>query len=689
MAAVLKLVLRTAATLAIEAIAFYALAQILGGVRIAGWRSGVALVLVIGVANAALRPLLLYLALNLALGWFALIALSLNLAVLYIADAVVPGVGIHGLSTWIGLAVGLAIVNAIVTGLMSISDADAYYRNVTRRIARRHAPPQELERPGTVIIQIDGLAEPILRQELAAGRLPTIGRLLADSTHRLVRWDCGVPSMTPASQAGILHGNSRNVPAFRWYEKERKRLLVANHPQDARLLDARLRTGHGLLREGGASNANIFGGEADHLVLTQAGLVDERGRLHVSPGDFYAYMFNPYNICRTLVGMTGEVLLEYWQAWRQRRRRGEPRVARGGIYPLVRAACTVLLQNITEYLVIDDMYRGRAVSYSDFVGYDEVAHHSGPRSPDALGELRRIDRALGKIVAATQKAPRPYRFVLLSDHGQSAGWTFRHVHGYTLAELIGRLTAGDVPTTMAAGRGEGDAHLSAALNQIASAAGLVGRGLRRVLGGTGAPIHLGPAGSSRELDIQGHTVVCASGNLALVYFTARSGRLTLEEVEHWYPGVIAALRGHASIGFLLVRSREHGSTVLGPAGERRLEDGRVVGDDPLAGFEASTAASLRRLSSFDNVGDIVVNSTFDGGQTVGFEELAGIHGGAGGMQTQPFLLIPADWADENLHIFGPEAVHTFLQRHLAGVVAERPAAADVATHAPQANPERA
>ncbi|HLZ69398.1 MAG TPA: phage holin family protein [Dehalococcoidia bacterium] len=664
----IKLLLRALATWAIEAVAFLVLRWLLPGIRVDRWQSGVALVLAVGLLNASVRPLILLLAANLGLLLFALITLALNVLIVYLAAAFVPGFHIDNVVTALLFSFGLTLLNSLFTAMLSINDDDSYYRNVIRRIDRLRAPRGDLRQTGTVIIQIDGLAEPILRQELAAGRLPTLKGWLEAGSHRLVRWDCGVPSMTPGSQAGILHGNNANIPAFRWYEKDLKRLVVANHPKDAVWIDKRQATGHGLLRQNGASNSNIFSGEAERLVMTQAGLVDAEGNLKISPRDFLGYLINPYNLYRTFAGMIGEVVLEYWQAWRQRRKHVEPHMHRGGIYPLLRASSAILLRNIAEYLIVDDMFSGRLVSYSDFLGYDEVAHHSGPSSEDALGELRKLDRVFRSLAVAARRAPRRYQFVLLSDHGQSTGATFRQRHGYTLAELVDRLIAGEDSALMAGGTGEGYAMLSALLNQAASAPGLAGRGTRRMLGGEDGMVDLGPDAEMREAEAHGKTIVCASGNLALLYFSDKPGRLSLEAIEAAYPGLIEGLIQHEDIGFLLVLSQTRGALVLGKHGVRRLDDGTITGTDPLAGFEPSTADSLRRLSTFTNAGDIVINSSLDAesGQVAAFEELIGCHGGAGGLQTRPFLLFPSAWTADDPRIFGAEAMHDFLSRFVAG-----------------------
>ncbi len=661
-----RLIARLLATWAIESCAFFVLAHLLPRVRLDRWQNALAVVLLIGLLNATLRPAILLVALNFGVALFALTALLLNVVVLFAAAALVPGVHIAGIGAGTALAFALTGVNAAFTAALSIDDDDAYYRNVVKRAARRATTHGDISTPGTVIIQIDGLAEPILREALADGRMPALQSWLDRGSHRLVAWNCGVPSMTPASQAGILHGNNANIPAFRWYEKDAQRLIVANHPVDARWLDGRQTTGHGLLRDGGASNSNILTGEAAHVALTQAGLVDERGRLRIRTDDFYGYLINPYNLYRTFVGMVGEVLLEWAQAWWARLSRVQPRMRRGGVYPLVRACCTVLLSNLSEYLIVDDMYRGRSVSYTDFLGYDEVAHHSGPRSGDAIGQLPRLDRVLRALDRAAAKTPRRYRLVVLSDHGQSWGATFRQRHGYTLAQLVDRLIQSGEPALLAAGKGEGVGALNAALAQAAGASGRAGRSARRLLGAEDGSIVLGRDEAQRRASARANTIVCASGNLAQIYFADRPGRLTLEAITAAFPALIDGLRRHPSIGFLLVLSADRGPLVLGPAGERQLCNDSITGADPLAPFEPDTAASLRRLSGFSNVGDLVVNSSYDPhtGEVAAFEELIGCHGGAGGLQTRPFLLFPSDWATTDPAIGSAEALHEFLSTHL-------------------------
>ena len=71
--------------------------------------------------------------------------------------------------------------------------------------------------------------------------------------------------------------------------------------------------------------------------------------------------------------------------------------------------------------VVNDMCEGRATIYIDLLGYDEVAHHSGPERVDALAVLRDLDCQVGRIERTTKWTPRPYMIVVLSHHGQTQG----------------------------------------------------------------------------------------------------------------------------------------------------------------------------------------------------------------------------------------------------------------------------
>jgi hypothetical protein len=125
------------------------------------------------------------------------------------------------------------------------------------------------------------------------------------------------------------------------------------------------------------------------------------------------------------------------------------------------------------------------------------------------------------------------------------------------------------------------------------------------------------------------------------------------------------------VGWLLVRSEEHGPVALGGQGVHYLADGRVEGEDPLAHFSPNAPRHLARTDGFSNVADIMVGSFYDPQLDEGcaFEELISFHGGLGGPQTRAFVLAPKELPFPGEPLVGAAAVHEVLagwRRHLRG-----------------------
>ena len=164
-------------------------------------------------------------------------------------------------------------------------------------------------------------------------------------------------------------------------------------------------------------------------------------------------------------------------------------------------------------------------------------------------------------------------------------------------------------------------------------------------------------------DVSGESVVVlGSGNLGLVYLMEEPRRLTLEELNERHPELIPNLRAHPHVGWLLVRSAEHGAVALGANGAHYLADGRIEGEDPLAAFSPNAPRHLLRTDGFAHVADIMVGSFYDPELDEGcaFEELISFHGGLGGPQTRPFILHPVSLKLPQGEIVGAAAVHGIL-----------------------------
>ncbi|WP_411142214.1 phage holin family protein [Streptomyces sp. x-80] len=611
-----------------------------------------------GLLSALVWPLLVRALLLVPAFVLGLLVFFLNGSLLLLALDLTPDAGQAAPETAVIVAAAMSATSSATSAFLAVRDDEAYHRRLVRLAGRRaRRAARGPDTPGTLFLQLDGVGHDLLREATEGDHplMPTVARWRGGS-HRLTPWRTDWSSQTGASQLGILHGSNEDLPAFRWYEKETGALVVSNRPTSAAELQRRAveRTGdRGLLAHDGASRGNLFSGGAEQVALVMS-VAARRGRYNRSRAGYFAYFSDPANATRTAVSFVAEVVREIVQALRTRFRRELPRVKRGGLYPVIRAFATVVERDVVVAAVIGDMLAGRTAVYADLVAYDEVAHHSGPRHRDTHQVLRRLDRSLALIERAGRHAPRPYRIVLLSDHGQSPGATFLEHYGLSLGDLV-RAGCG-LPVPRRAGRTPSGAEAReaarAALHRREGAAG------------DGSPDPAGPPAAAA------HPIVLASGNLGLVSFPDVPGRITREELDRRHPALLSTLANHPGIGFLLVRSAAHGAVVLGPAGaEHHLDTGRIVGTDPLAGFGDGAADAVRRTDRFPHVADLMVNSAYDPrtGAVHAFEEQIGSHGGLGGAQREAFLLWPAELTPpvpDGEPLTGAEQVHRVLRRWL-------------------------
>jgi len=596
-------------------------------------------VLVAGV-GAVLRPLLLVGVVALG-GWGAmLLGVVAQIVVFVVALEIDPANRISGLPALVITAILAVVFAAIVDWMVDsgtddtfVREAKRLMRGVRRRQVRQAGGPLITLRrplpgtePGLLMVQLDGLSEPVLRWAVRAGNLPTIGHWLRSGSYAMRGWHTGLPSTTPASQAGILHGATRQIPAFRWYEKGTGRLMVTNRPRDAAVLEPRLSDGRGLLRDGGVSIGNAFGGDAavNLLTVSHAALPGRSAR------GWAAFMASPYGFTRALVLGVGEVFTELHQARLQRRRNLQPRVSRSGAFLALRPAA-MLLRDVNVSLVAEQMARGAPAIYCDLVDYDEVAHHAGPARPESMRQLESLDRMLGVLQRLAPEAARRYHLVVLSDHGQSQGATFRQRYGETLDQVVERFT------------GPGTAEAPAAPAETEASAD--------------------PEFPSRPV---APLLVVSSGNLSLLYLTRIAGRADRAQIDEAYPRLIQGLATHPGIGVVVVQDAD-GPVALGTSGSHRLRDGRVDGIDPLLPYGPRARADLLRHQESAHVGDLVLISCVDPvtEEVAAFEELVGSHGGLGGWQTEAVLVHPARWPITQHELDGPDAVHRQLVEWLS------------------------
>jgi uncharacterized membrane protein YvlD (DUF360 family) len=684
----LGLTFRVILLLLVQGLVILALAAILPSVQTPSFKAAVLVAAAMALINAILWPIVIRVALPLTVFTFGLGSLVFSAGTVALGFYVVDGTRIP-IGGDLLIAFAMALVSMLIAPLLDV-DGDAQHLRVVRRRVRHGRKDNRTDVPGVILFEIDGLGEAILCEAVRDGHVPTIARWLSDGTHKVLGWECDLSSQTGASQAGLLLGSNWDMPAFRWYEKESGRTLVSNHPADAAEIERRRSSGAGLLAAGGTSRGNMFSGDAPRCTATMSVI---RDRSRSKSADFFAYFSDPYGFLRTIFLSLADIAYER-RAARRQRRSGSEHVERGGAYPLIRAAIAVVMRDLNVALLMADIVEGVPVSYATFVGYDEVAHHSGIRAPDALAVLARHDRQLQRLERAVAQAPRPYHLIVLSDHGQTQGAPFRARYGVTLEQLVdGALARGQAYAPAAVDEAWGD--VGAVLADARQEPGIGGRALARAtrdraMQGTVAlgpnrealeerdaleadPDDLGaaaatPPSASGEAgapspDSEQEAIVMVSGPLGLIYLPRSPERLTLEQISQVHPALLDTLTAHPGIGFVMVRSGERGAVAVGAAGRRWLAEDTVEGEDPLADFGPHVADHLRRHDSFPHCPDILVNSMYDpvADEVAPFEEFMGSHGGLGGPQMHPFAVVPAAWREPAAPIVGVEAMHAALR----------------------------
>jgi uncharacterized membrane protein YvlD (DUF360 family) len=652
----------------VNTIALLIVAWFLGGISFpqGAWSTLVtaaAVTLVAGAITFIVRPVIFVaVGINNVIVTAALTVIFMGLTLL-VAGWLVKGVEVSGFIVAFIASILIAGISAVFVTIIGLDEDESFYRHSVKRMARVHGDVDDRPGPGFVIIQIDGLAEPVLRDALRTGYMPFINDWLQLGSHRLGRYEALAPSMTSAGQVGILHGVQPGIPAFRWWEKDRDYLMVSNHSEDAFEIERRASNERDLLRDGGTSISNLVSGGATRAIATNSQLA--KGGQGLQMRSFSMFLYNPYNLTRGVAQFCGAVVTEWFQARTQRVRDVKPRISRGMPFPFLKASTTTIMRDMLIDLVIGEMGRGTPIVYADYLGYDEVAHHVGPERPEAMQQLDRVDRMMRSLARAAEDAPRPYHFILVSDHGQTQGAPFEDRYGISLEELTRSLMEGEVTSLDATNDVEGWGPVNAFLTEASRAPGASGRLVKRSLrrntedgvvevGETGAILkgpgaqpdeQVKPEGASADVP---DLVVAASGNLANIYFPQVRHRMTLEEIAGMHPALLPGLVSHEGIGFIMVRSEEHGALAIGRRGLRNLDTGEVEGTDPLEHFGEHAAANLSELDSYQHIGDIFVISMYDPStqEIAPFEHQVGAHGGLGGMQTKAFVMYPAAFATQ-------------------------------------------
>ena len=660
------------------------------------WYNAIFIIIALAIANSLLWPIFQRFFMKIIIFTFGIAAILINSLIFFIASHSIPGVhvGIFGVFQ---VPIVMAIFTTFVTNVTNTNYFNRYIKNILKHSQKRKTDYKK-RYPGVIMLEIDGLSINTLKKAIDKGLMPNLKECLDEKTHTLKEWETDLSSQTGASQAGILHGNNENIVAYRWVEKENdNQILVSGKLSDAPKIEKRISNGKGLLVDG-ISIANMFSGDSKISTLTSSKL---EGLARLYDKSLHTVFLDAYNFQRIFVLFLWDFILELKSQAVHYLKNIQPKIRRSIVYATVRAGANVVLREATTEVLTGAILTGDIdTAYATFMGYDEVAHHSGVEDNDVWGVLKQIDMQFQRLKTAIEMSERDYRLVILSDHGQSKGATFKQRYGITLGEYVRRLLPDDLKVFK---EGYTIDHFRDAVipenKQIRHIKERVGNihdvfdereSIQNIRDGIESRkpetifqseqyLNLREKYSNSLEYIRAHEsveqttkkvkdselIVLGSGNLGLIYLTQWKQRLTYEEIVMLFPDLIPGLVKHSGIGFILVNSINNGAMAIGQNGINYIDNEKIIGENPLEGFGKNASKHLKRQNTFDNMPDILVNSFYDSktDEVCAFEELIGSHGGLGGNQTRPFIIYPSEW-NEPGELIGSESIYKFLKNEI-------------------------
>lgn len=464
---------------------------------------------------------------------------------------------------------------------------------------------------GLVILHVDGLGYHYLQKALKQGRMPFVQQLIEREGYEPLCWRCGIPSTTPYVQAGLIFGDNREIPSFRWWDKEANRLIVFGGLSSFKYVSDKYFRGTEPLLANGAAIAICYPGEAVETYRLSY-RHRERARNDTFPTRhptrrfsarhiLASWLINPIHIV-DLFRMSGlqlwKTARKYWTAkargWRT-----------AGKYVITNVLEEVFLHQMTRYATVVAMREDYPIIYSAFYSYDGMAHAFGPEADYSFRSLRHIDRTIQRIARQSKRFERDYELLILSDHGQTESVPFAEKYGQPFGHLVSAwLPACEVEE----------------------------------FDGRKFP----PTSAAND-----HVVLTYSGGLAHMYFKDMPGRLERTTLDARFPGLLEKVAHTPGIGFVMARDGAS-DVLITREGEMRIGERGELADGVarfLASFDepAILARQLHKLNSFERSGDLIIFGAYEGRRQVIFEWQVGGHGSVGGEQLFPFILAKREW----------------------------------------------
>ena len=170
--------------------------------------------LCLAVLNILVRPIFLGLFAGVSVIAVTIATLAFQVISFLVVPFLVDDLLVSGMLSALFASLVYGLVNTILVALFSISSDDSYFAILMQQVSARREGVVRTDKPGLVVVQIDGLAQPILMRQIRAGRVPHLSNWVRSGQYRLSGWEALLPPTTPASQAGNPAREQRRHPGL-------------------------------------------------------------------------------------------------------------------------------------------------------------------------------------------------------------------------------------------------------------------------------------------------------------------------------------------------------------------------------------------------------------------------------------------------------------------------------------------
>lgn len=467
------------------------------------------------------------------------------------------------------------------------------------RLLNVHESAVSTDKPGVIVIQIDGLGHDVLTQAMKRGAAPFLRSLVNKNGYTYGSYFCGVPSITTAIEAELIYGKSDEIPAYSWFHRKLGRFIRGDQAGQAKLLEETMFAGvmSPLIKDGSAIASAYSGGATMTNISPESQA--EKSHLHriLRLRILLVPLLNPFRFWYMIIVLTGSVLVMLARAIKNKSKT----LFWDDFWTLL---IRLFLCDLAATIAVNDLWRKTPALFINLSLVDKVSHTHGIRHPIVFQSIRLMDLYCKQLYDSARAAKRTYHFIVLSDHGQSPGIAFEKITKETLPHAVDR------------GIGEP---------------------------GPKAYLTYGNELTLAENKARDIIFALPSSSIAHLYFSRwLPEQVTRETIEQNFPNLIPTLLGHPGTGWIMVKNNDGTTSLLSQGGASAIfRNGRVrtLRGKPIDLPDATVLLNaLARLSQCPNNGDLVLFGGKQGNAWASFEPYIGTHGSFTGEMVRPFML---------------------------------------------------